>query len=1058
MAAPDLLTVFIFGNFCFDRRAGGLFRYTEGGAAVPIPLGSRALELLGVLLERHGDLVSKPEIMAAVWPATVVEAANLAVQISALRRALNEPGSNGGWIQTVPGRGYRFVGSVTRRTAGSPTSDTITPTSDTITPTSNTMEREPAAGAAVRESLPLSGASGPGQSLVAAPASRWRVGRDAPLRTLDGLFRRMLAGDRQMVFITGEAGIGKTTLLEMAMERVSRQDFGVLWGCCTELFGTAEPFLPLIEALQMGCAGPNGALLLKALRNRAPTWLAQMPAFLNAEDRTVFQNEIFGATRERMLREFCDLMEVVSEQNPWIIILEDLHWSDFATLDVLSRFARRGRKASILILASYRPIDVLMEGHPVLTVHHDLRIHGHCAEIALDRLSEEDVERYLTLRFAGITMARGLSRRIFSRTNGHPLFVVSLVDDLVDREAIRLVDGRWHLGEEGVLSKDNIPRNARDMLTRQINRLSVDDQGLLEVASAAGAEFSAAAVTGVTGGDVLAVEQSFEALARKGHILNAAGVSDWPDGTCSGHYTFQHALYQDVLYQRLAPGQRVQIHRRLGETLEAGYQARTADIAAMLALHFEEGRDFTKAIRYLGLIAGNAAKRFANQEAAQYLTRALDLVDRLAAGDRVVARISLLRQRGWALRSAGDLAGSLGDLRTVISLAAETNQSRLEVTGLMDLSRFSLFADRRQCLSAADRAVELSQALDDDILGALVRGSGASINLYFNGWRDEDAELCRQAIRLTANARDPGIAMRRCAIEGTLNTVSGDYQVCRAAMARGKELAREAGDVFMFGLNNIMESFALLYLGEFGEARRRTAAALAMTERNGGPDSGVLCRVTMGWLHVMALDFASALTWSETNYHPAFDTNPFIFFCRRIVLAKAYLGLRDYPAAWMQLSGIKEKSDGENGNLDYPIRVEFYHCVCEYWLNNGKSDKAREWATRLRDLTSRAPDRNYLALAHRLLARIAIAENNADEARGQLSCAISTLENTELPLAAWRVHLTSVAFHERVGERDIAADHRARLEGILQTLAAPFDQSDPLRSSLLRGGAPEADL
>ena len=151
---------------------------------------------------------------------------------------------------------------------------------------------------------------------------------------------------------------------------------GALHSGCSELFGTHEAFLPLIEALHELCRGADGPSLLKVLRDHAPTWLAQMPGFLREEDRAAFQQEVFGATRERMLREFCDLMESLAATRPWVIILEDLHWSDFATVDALSRIARRDRKAAILVIATYRPMDVAAGGHPIRKVHQDLQIHG----------------------------------------------------------------------------------------------------------------------------------------------------------------------------------------------------------------------------------------------------------------------------------------------------------------------------------------------------------------------------------------------------------------------------------------------------------------------------------------------------------------------------------------------------------------------------------------------------------------------------------------------------------------------------------------------------------
>ena len=142
-------------------------------------------------------------------------------------------------------------------------------------------------------------------------------------------------------------------------------------------------------------------------------------------------------------------------------------------------------------------------------------------------------------------------------------------------------------------------------------------------------------------------------------LWSPSRAAEWPDGTYSGSYAFQHILYQNVLYQRLTPGRRAQIHRRMGERLREGYGKRTADIAPTLALHFEHGRDFPNALRYLSQAAESSAKRLGHEEAANYLTRALGILDRLEAGDQYGPRIALLRQRSWARRSSGDLAGSV---------------------------------------------------------------------------------------------------------------------------------------------------------------------------------------------------------------------------------------------------------------------------------------------------------------------------------------------------------------------------------------------------------------
>ena len=151
---------------------------------------------------------------------------------------------------------------------------------------------------------------------------------------------------------------------------------------------------------------------------------------------------------------------------------------------------------------------------------------------------------------------------------------------------------------------------------------------------------------------------------------------------------------------------------------------------------------------------------------------------------------------------------------------------RYEVNGLLAVSRFCLHADRRLCLQASEEALAKSHVLEDDVFKALVQGSSASINLYLKGWREDDATLCQKAMNLTAGAQDHGTLIRRLGIEGILECSRSRYQECRLSATHGKRLAQEAGDIYVFVLFNVMESTALLHLGEWRQLQRETASAL----------------------------------------------------------------------------------------------------------------------------------------------------------------------------------------------------------------------------------------
>ena len=634
---------------------------------------------------------------------------------------------------------------------------------------------------------------------------------------------------------------------------------------------------------------------------------------------------------------------------------------------------------------------------------------------------------------------------MFARTHGQPLFIVSLIDHLVAQGVITESEGSWDLTSEQAITQDDMPRDLRQMLLRQVDRLTAHEQNLLETASAAGAEFSALAVAGALSLDVVEIEQVFEHLARIGHVLAPAGIAEWPNGMVSGCYAFQHALYQEVLYQRLAPGRRAQTHRRLGESLEQGHGPRASEVAAVLALHFELGHDFPRAVRYLMLAAQNSARRFSPGEAANYLARALDLVDRLPADAQSALRLQLLHQRAWAWRSCGDFARSLEDLAAMIGCAVASGQPRIEVSGLLDLSRFYLYADRRQCLAIAEQALAKSRTIDDPVLQALVRGNLANLNMMLRGWRAEDADDCRRAATIIAGSDDPSMQLRRCSIDMVLEFLRADYRACCIATRRGRELTRLIGDVYLFVLYNTVEAFALMYLGEWEELQRSVAEALAISVRNVNVQASTLCRLTIGWMHAEAGNFALAAKIGEDTLNPSVEANPFAFFVGRTLLASAYVRSGDLASAGAQFDAIERRIEIDCVPMESLVTPQCLLSRCEYWLAVGDLRRAQETARQLHAVTVDAPDRPFLAIAHSLLARIAIAAGAPDDARAHLVQAFWLARSARMPLVAWRVHAAAADLHASCGRTDNADRQRRRSGQILKMLTDCIVPGDPLR-------------
>jgi DNA-binding winged helix-turn-helix (wHTH) protein/predicted ATPase len=557
--------------------------------AQAIRLTAKAFCVLRYLVEHAGQLVTKDALFRAVWPETVVSEGVLTNCIGELRKALGDAAQAPRFIATVHRRGYRFIAPVTLIGPSEPTAY--------------------AASAAV----PISPAPPP-----------LLVGREAEVQALRQLLEQALQGQRRVVFVTGEAGIGKTTVVDAFLSTMTgAAPSWVAWGQCIAHYGAGEAYLPVLDALGRLCRTPGHECLVALLGQYAPTWVVQMPALLSPAALERMQRNVLGANRERMLRELAEALEVVTAEQPLVLVLEDLHWSDHATLDLIAWLARRRESARLLLLGTYRPVDVLVQGHPLQALKQDLALHRQCVELRLEGLSEAAVATYLGARFPGCLLPAGLVRVLHRRTEGQPLFMVQAVDAWVQQGWVTEVVGEWvmQVGVDAV--ETGVPESVRQMILQQFDGLSPGEQGVLEAASVLGVEFSTAAVAAGVESTMEHVEEWCEARVRRGQFLRGSGVEEWPDGTVAGRYAFLHTLHQQVVYQQLPMGGRRQFHRSIGVREETGYGERANEVAAALALHFERGGDHSRAVRYRQQAADTALQRHAYREAIAHLTTAL---------------------------------------------------------------------------------------------------------------------------------------------------------------------------------------------------------------------------------------------------------------------------------------------------------------------------------------------------------------------------------------------------------------------------------------------------
>jgi DNA-binding winged helix-turn-helix (wHTH) protein/predicted ATPase len=620
-----------FGPFRLDLRAGQLFRDDQS-----IPLRPKTWSVLHYLAERPGVLVTKNALLDAVWSNIAVTEAVLSKSIGELRVALGDSSKSPRLIETVQRRGFRFIAP-------------ISPEPRVLSPEFTDADL---------------GAQN------AAPTTPF-VGRGKELQRLAALFAKARAGARQLVFISGPAGIGKTALVERFLAQLSAVGSPsdrtpealmtclVARGQCVDLHGPREAYLPVLEALDRLARQPDSGHLLGLLRRVAPTWLAQMPWLIGDDDEAGLRRALQAVRPERMLREFAALVEALTTDRTLVLVLEDLHWSDAATVDLLTVLAERREAARVLVIGTYRPAEAVVRAHVLMTAARALEVRQFCVALALHDLPEAGVRSYLEARFPGSDFPPLLARLIHAHTDGNPLFMSAVVDHLRARGDILHTAPGWALAGPMEQLDLGVPDNVRQLIESQLDGLSPADRALLEAASVAGDSFTTVVVAAALGCEVVDAEIRCEAFARAQRFLRVTGRVEWPDGSVARRYAFTHELYRQAVYAEIPEGRCMRLHQRIGEALEAAYAARPTDIAPQLALHFERGRDGTRALHYLTAAAAGARQRFAGREAIGYLEAALALVALLPENDE-------RHRRELELRLS--LGASLGD---VYGFAAE---------------------------------------------------------------------------------------------------------------------------------------------------------------------------------------------------------------------------------------------------------------------------------------------------------------------------------------------------------------------------------------------------
>jgi DNA-binding winged helix-turn-helix (wHTH) protein/tetratricopeptide (TPR) repeat protein len=983
----------VFQPFRLDTVNHCLWRAEERVRLTP-----RAFDILRYLVEHAERLVTQDEILEALWPETYVNPEVIKQYIRGIRKALGDDPEKPAYIETFPRRGYQFIAPVSDESAAPfPGSDT-----------------------------------------------KRIVGRKTALAELDVCLASALRGQRQAIFVTGEAGIGKTALVDVFQQQATRRpNLRLARGQCIEGFGGKEAYYPILEALGSLVLSAEDGSLVQMLAKHAPTWLAQFPSLVKPEQRDWLQKEILGSTPGRMVREICEALEAMTAQGPLIMVLEDLHWVDNSTLDVISVLARRRVPAKLLLIATYRPADVLLFQGQLKTLKQDLLVHHLCHEITVERLEEADVAEYLAVAFADSDFPSGLAELIHHNSGGNALFMTGIVRDIAERGSIVQEGGKWVLTAPLQDIYPGIPETLQQMLENQFEQLSAEEQRILETCSVAGERFSVWAAAAMLETLPTSIEETCDRLAQRQQFIRFVGIQNAANGADSAHYEFRHSLYRQALYRQLSSANRSKLHRSLGEWLMAAYTAGRRELASELALHFEVGRDFEQAARCLIWTAENAARRFAHGDSIRALQLALELAQSLPARTRIELEIEVLQRMGDAHFALGAMSDSALAYETAAARAAEAGLRKTQIEALARLAVPAWYLDPPRGNDICEQAVEESRAHGDPLLLAQTQLATACFRLLYDTWRNQDAETCASARHTIRRLSGPSTPENMFCVY--VQAMQGDYEEA-LKQAEAAMIATTSPAAYLLALG--AKILSLMQCGRFGEVLRIVGTGRELAQKNGEDPWVFIFREA--WLRSLCFDFEGVLRLSRTAMRSDAKQHAVPWTAIGMIsagYAELYRGR--YAEALQCFAQVRDPGITPNFFLHWYWRMQARLGSSEVRLQAGDIPNARIEVDDLLESALSTADPHLQALAWEMKTRVAMAEQDWMGAREYLQQAVVIVEKFEVLVAAWQVHATAWQFYRHTKEDKPAEASRGRAEACILKIANSFARDEPLRASFL---------
>jgi predicted ATPase len=723
------------------------------------------------------------------------------------------------------------------------------------------------------------------------------VGRESELASLMQTLTDGAGGRGSVVFIEGEAGTGKSFLVQALQDQASKLPgagkIRFAYGSCYEETGGQNAYQPFVEMLATllaarGSAAGLGKLFLSIVKETGGDWLNMIPGVGPAITASIKTTMIAGQWLVDREEKQSQQSEALSNQYvqtiakiaprfaPLVMLIEDAHWIDDASCRLLLRLALKVQSQPLVILVTYRP-SYLFEGHPLRKTRNELRIKNLLKAIPLTGLSESEIETYILRRF-GISLNPRLAGWLVYLCKGHPLFMTQYLSLLEQDEIVRSVDGRYildgdirHVAGEwelaGRLTAASVPDSMEALLEQRIERLVEEDKEMLQLGAVQGEYFMSLVLAGLLKKDEPDILRRLRKVIEQHHLISLYSGEDI-DKSHSDVYVFEHALLQQAFYNKLSPRERVLYHRSIAEQLERtslGQKQPSRKLILEIAHHYDLGEVPKSAADFYQLAAQSLLADGATVEATEISKRALRNIRQVGNADRQHAEILelFLTATRWRDPSQDpEELTSLVEEAEAVSIRTG-DKALLARVKYMHGMRISRTGNLSQWLMALREALDLMRQAGDRVgeffvmsqLGQEMRSENFEAGFAL---QQEAYQLFLDHIAATQEQLSPALKRQLSIIQNLLGLAKfdrGDYgdalQLLEASITGFRQIQLKDG--LAEGLNHLAQLY--LSLGCFEQAEAAVKEALDAVKDDESPhyytsyNRSLLGKVYLEWEH-----------------------------------------------------------------------------------------------------------------------------------------------------------------------------------------------------------------